>query len=454
MDVAIIGTGIAGLAAAASLKRHAPEHTLTLFEQNATPGGHSATYDIDYDGASIGVDTGFIVYNTRNYPLLTKLFDWLGVETQASDMSFALSLDNGRFEWCGRERRTLSGLFAQPANIASPKFYALLYEITRFCRLARRALSEGTLSLEPLGAWLARHHFSQDLRRLYLEPMAGAIWSTPAGTILDFPAHSFVQFFNNHRLLHAKRPQWRTVVGGSRRYVEKLIAPLMHRVRLDTAITHVARAGEKLVARDNAGNLHRFDAIICATHAPQALALLDPRFAHQRAVLGQFRTLTNTVYLHRDARFMPKRAGAWAAWNVLAQRGGARGNDSAKTLCVTYWMNLLQNIDRTRPLFVTLNPPRAPSAEKIFATMRYDHPQYDLDAIVAQPKLDALQGKDGLYFCGAWTGFGFHEDGLRSGLAVAALLGAQPVFEGAGAKAGAREEEAVTSVPDYAEATE
>ncbi|KAB2877541.1 MAG: FAD-dependent oxidoreductase [Pseudorhodoplanes sp.] len=423
MRIAVIGAGIAGNAAAWALSAR---HRVVVYDKDLRPGGHSHTVELDYDGRRIAVDTGFIVYNELNYPGLTALFAHLRVETRASDMSFSVSADGGRLEWAGRGRRpaeTLDGLFAQRRNLVSPAFLWMLREVARFNRESRADLAIGALQGLSLGDYLAQKRFSRRLVRDYLLPMGAAIWSTPADRMLDFPAQNFVAFFSNHRLLHpdAERPVWRTVCGGSRTYVEKLCAPFRDQMRLGTRAVAIERGRDGVTVTDGSGGRDRFDQVVIAAHSDQALAMLADAHATERAVLAAIRYRPNTVYLHRDPALMPRRKAAWAAWNFLCGHGrGADGGDIA----VTYWMNALQGIDPACPLFVSLNPPAAPRADLTFARFVCEHPQFDTAAFAAQSRLEAIQGVRRTWFCGAWTGYGFHEDGLRSGLAVAHALGA------------------------------
>jgi uncharacterized protein len=417
MRIAIIGGGIAGNAAAWALTT-STRHEVTLYEREARLGGHSATVDIDYDGTPISVDTGFIVYNELNYPNLTALFAHLGIPTQASDMSFSVSARGGAFEWSGRTERMLGGLFAQRANLVSPAFLKMLAEMGRFNRMAPIDRRAGVLAGLTLGDYLALRKFSTRLRDDYLIPMGAAIWSMPIAGMLEFPAESFISFFENHHLMSWNRPQWRTVSGGSRRYVEVLTAPFAGRARLESAVTRILRHDLGVDVQDASGRARRFDQVIIAAHSDQALAMLGDASPSERAVLTPIRYAGNDVYLHRDPRLMPKRTAAWSSWNVL------KGEDGRVPVAVTYWMNALQGIDPHCPLFVSLNPPFSPRQDLTFARLAYDHPQYDRAALAAQGKLDTIQGVRRTWFCGAWTGHGFHEDGLRSGLAVAETLGA------------------------------
>jgi predicted NAD/FAD-binding protein len=417
MRIAIIGSGIAGNAAAWALAT-TTRHDVTLYERDGRLGGHSATVNVDYDGTPIAVDTGFIVYNELNYPNLTALFAHLRIDTQASDMSFAVSARGGAFEWSGRTEGLLNGLFARRANLVSPGFIKMLVEMARFNRTAPADRRAGVLAGLTLGDYLALRKFSARLRDDYLVPMGAAIWSMPTAGMLDFPAESFVTFFENHHLMRWDRPQWRTVSGGSRRYVEALTAPLRHRALIATPVTRILRHDLGVDVQDLSGRSHRFDEVVIATHSDQALAMLGDASPKERAVLGAIRYAGNDVYLHRDPRLMPVRKAAWSSWNVL------KGDDPSRPVAVTYWMNALQKIDARCPLFVSLNPPFAPREDLTFGRFNFDHPQYDRSALAAQAKLEAIQGVRRTWFCGAWTGHGFHEDGLRSGLAVAETLGA------------------------------
>jgi predicted NAD/FAD-binding protein len=432
MRIAVVGTGIAGNAAAYAL---ADRHPITVYERDIRPGGHSHTVDINYDGTPIAVDTGFIVYNELNYPDLTALFQRLSVETLPTRMSFSVSANGGQFEWMGGGERfgeTLNGVFAQRRNLLSVPFWSMLRDVMRFNRecLADRAADR--LDGLTLRDYVAARGFSHRLLRDYLVPMGAAIWSMPVDRMMDFPARNFVAFFDNHRLLHDERPVWRTVKGGSRRYVDALVAPFRDRIRLGAAVTAIERTRGGVMVTDSLGHTDRYDQVVIAAHSDQALAMLRDPSADEQAVLGLIRYRPNAVYLHRDTRLMPKRRRAWAAWNFI--RGNGRG-EGGGDVAVTYWMNALQHIDTDKPLFVSLNPPFAPDPALTFAHFSCDHPQFDAAAFTAQARLDDIQGINRTWFCGAWTGYGFHEDGLRSGLAVAEKLGgavpwraAEPVY--------------------------
>lgn len=419
MKIAVIGSGITGNAAALALSQATHGHEIVIYEREGRAGGHSATVDIDYDGTQIAVDTGFIVYNEKNYPNLTAMFDYLDVETQLSDMSFSVSADRGRFEWCGRDGRgVLNALFAQRRNIASPSFLRLLMEIGRFQGQAiadarARTIGEGTLA-----DYLARHKFSARLRDDYLVPMGAAIWSTSPREMLSFPATSFIEFFDNHCLLQWDRPRWRTVTGGSRAYVRKMESIFGERLRLARGATRISRDADGVEITDASGHSEWFDRVVLAAHAPDSLAMLADPSDEERAILGACRYAPNDVWLHRDVSLMPRRKAAWASWNFLRE-----GDDTDRACAVTYWMNRLQAIDASKPLFVTLNPPFEPKPELTFARFSYDHPQFDRPALEARKRLHRIQGLRHTYYAGAWTGHGFHEDGLSSGISVAAQLG-------------------------------
>ncbi len=427
MQIAVIGSGIAGSSAAWALSE---QHQVTVYERESRLGGHTHTVDIDYGGQPVSVDTGFIVYNEHNYPELTALFAHHGVETLESDMSFSVSAGGGKFEWSGRGRtllETLDGVFAQRRNLMRPSHFWMLREMSRFNRESVIDLKSGMLAGQSLGQYLSHRRYSHRLVHDYLVPMAAAIWSTPVDRMLDFPAENFVAFFDNHRLLHVERPVWRTVRGGSRNYVEKLAQHFRARLRLSTGVASITRTRNGVTVVDDKGHTDSFDQVVIAAHSDQALAMLSDANDSERAILGAVRYLPNAVYLHRDPRLMPKRKRAWSSWNFL--RGEGRG-EAGDDVAVTYWMNALQHIDPKKPLFVSLNPPFEPAPEMTFARFTCHHPQFDAGAFAAQARLDSIQGVRRTWFCGAWTGYGFHEDGLRSGLDVAQSLGATIPWRG------------------------
>ena len=421
MRVAVIGTGIAGNAAAWTLSKNYP---VTVYDREIRPGGHSHTVTIDYDGTPLAVDIGFIVYNELNYPDLTALFAHLGIETTASCMSFAVTADAGRFEWKGGGgswRETAQGLFAQPRNLLSPSYLWMLRDILTFNTQSVEDHAAGRLTGLTLGEYFRQRHFAPRLLTDYLAPMGAAIWSAPAAEMLDFPAENFVAFFSNHRLLQYDRPVWRTVKGGSKSYVEKLTSNFRDQLRLGCAVTSIKRTPHGVVIHDSHGRSDNYDHVVIASHSDQALKMLSDADDRERAVLGAIGYSPNTVFLHRDVRLMPKRRRAWASWNFLRWR---REETADNDVAVTYWMNRLQGIDDDKPLFVSLNPPFEPDPALTFGKYICEHPQYDAAAFAAQKRLNEIQGHRHTWFCGAWTGYGFHEDGLRSGLAVAEALGA------------------------------
>lgn len=408
-SIAIIGSGISGTSAAWALN---PFHNVTLFEAEARAGGHTATVDIDYDGTPISVDTGFIVYNEHNYPLLTELFDKLDIHTIGSNMSFALSLDHGALEWSGDSMNTI---FGQRSNLASPKFYWMLREILRFNSQCLKDRAKGVLDTITIGDYLAMRKYSRGFRDNYLIPMAAAIWSTPRVQMMDFPARTFVDFFDNHRLINAVRPEWRTVKGGSRNYHKVLLTALAGRVRLSTPIKAVTRDSNGVTLRTAHGETLRFDEVIFATHSDQAASILADASEAEANILNNVKYCQNHTVLHRDPRLMPNRKRVWASWNYRRQSNGGEENGIA----LSYWMNRLQSIPDYMPLFVSLNPDITPREELTFGEWHYSHPLFDQAAIAAQKRLPSVQAINHTQFVGAWTGYGFHEDGLRSGLEAA-----------------------------------
>lgn len=414
--IAIIGAGISGLGAAWALKDTAD---VTVFEQDARAGGHANTHVFDYDGHQTTVDLGFIVYNALNYPNLIAFFNELGVETQPSDMSFAVS-DPAGWEWAS----TLSGMFAQKRNLLNPDFHRFWQTILRFNNTARAELSAGLVAETSLGAWLDRHEYDETFRKNYILPMGAAIWSTPEREMLNYPAQSFFQFFENHRLMHKERPKWRTVTGGSQSYVKKAVDGLGSRVRTGIQVEKVSPFGSRCSLLLNNGYTEIFDEVIIAAHSNQALRLVEERFEDQAFLLRSVRYRPNSIWLHRDPALMPKRKNAWASWNVLKQEGD--------DICLTYWMNKLQGMDPSRPLFITLNPAQRPKEELTFLHYTLDHPQFDTPAEAAVRGLKRIQGKDNLWFAGAWMGRGFHEDGLKSGLSAGLSLGGKVSWEAKG----------------------
>ena len=411
LQIAVVGAGIAGMGAAWLLDR---SHHVTLFEASAELGGHSNTVTVDDGGRALAIDTGFIVYNAPNYPNLVALFDALGVATHASDMSFAASLDDGRFEYAGSDLR---GLLAQPGNLLRPRFWRMLRDVLRFYREAPATLAGRDTDLS-LGELLERQGYSDAFCRDHLLPMAAAIWSASARDIRQYPARAFMQFCMNHGLLQlTDRPQWRSVVGGAREYVRRLRAQLRGTVLTDCAVQAIERLPQGVAVISADGGTRHFDHVVLASHADQALALLTAPSTDERRVLGAFRYARNVAYLHTDTSLMPHRRRAWASWNFL-ERGPI---DTAP--CVTYWMNRLQPLASEQQWFVSLNPRRAPAAHATHYSTTYQHPQFDHAALAAQRALWDIQGMQRSWFCGSYWGYGFHEDGLQAGLLVAEQLG-------------------------------
>jgi len=407
MDLAVVGSGISGLSAAWLLSTR---HRVSLFEADQRLGGHSNTVE----AAGTPVDTGFIVYNEVTYPNLTALFEHLGVRTKASDMSFAVSLDCGRLEYSGTG---LGGLLAQPANIGRLRFWRMMKELLRFYREAPYDIARiGEISL---AEYLDAKGYGAAFREDHLYPMAAAIWSTPALDVGSYPAAAFIRFCENHGLLKlAGRPIWRTVDGGSRKYVERLAKSIAGRTFPGRGVRSIARRGGAAWLTDSEGIEHRFDHVVVATHADQALRMLADPTDDEARLLGSFGYSRNEAVLHGDPRLMPRRKRAWSSWNYLTE-----GQGETRRLSVTYWMNRLQSLSDDQQLFVTLNPVVEPEANTVRHRETYEHPAFDAAAMRAQHRLWSLQGERSTWFCGAYFGAGFHEDGLQSGLAVAEALG-------------------------------
>ena len=408
LRIAIVGSGISGLGAAWLLQRRG--HEVTLFEAEPRLGGHTHTVDVTLDGITAPVDTGFLVFNDRTYPKLTALFDELGVRSVASEMSFAVRVDDLDLEWAGTDLRAV---FAQPRNALRPDFWRMLADIVRFNRTAVAAaeVAGGTT----LAAFLDDGNYSAPFRDWYLLPMAGAIWSAPRREILAFPLHTFVRFCHNHGLLQlADRPQWRTVVGGGRSYVERIAARLDD-VRLATPVTRIVRRSRG-VDIQTPGQVEHFDEVVLACHSDQALALLADPSADEAQQLCRVRYQPNRVVLHTDAALLPRTRRTWSAWNYLACADGT----GERPVCVSYLVSRLQPLPFDRPVIVTLNPAREPDPRLVLREFSYDHPLLDTAAIEAQAAVNAMQGLRHTWYAGAWLGYGFHEDGLASAHAVAA----------------------------------
>lgn len=408
--IAVIGSGISGLSAAWLASQ---SNRVVLYEADGRLGGHSNTAIVPTAYGDIPVDTGFIVYNDKNYPNLVALFQHLNVPTIASDMSFAASIDDGRFEYSGTG---LKGLLGQRLNIARPRFWRMLSDVLRFYREAESLLKRPELEGLTLGQYLDQENYSKAFIEDHLLPMGAAIWSMTTIDMRAYPLHAFVRFFVHHGLILLKgRPRWRTVLGGSREYVSRLIADFAGEIRLSTPVARIERMANGVIVTDKSGHADRFDDVIIATHANDALSMLGDADNLEREILGAFRYTDNVAVLHSDENLMPKRKAVWSSWNYIAGRETADG----APLCVTYWMNLLQDLDRRQDLFVTLNAAREIREEKVIARYNYTHPLFDMSAMKAQKRIWDLQGRRNTFFCGAHFGSGFHEDGLQAGLAAA-----------------------------------
>ena len=420
MHIAIIGSGISGLAAAWLL---GSRHEVTLYEADHRLGGHTNTVDVTLDGISHPVDTGFLVFNRHTYPHLCALFAYLGVESVATDMSFAVSLTKPRLEWAGSN---LATLFAQPANLARPGFWRMLQDILRFNR--ETAQIDGTAPEISLGVYLDARGYSREFRDWYLLPMAAAIWSCPAQQMLDYPLLSFVRFCRNHGLLQVfDRPQWQTVKGGARTYVQRMARDIAD-IRLATPISRVVRDDSGVLVQQAAG-AERYDAVVFACHSDQTLKLLGEGASdEERRVLSAVTYQANRAVLHTDPALLPRRKAVWSAWNYMAGDVSAAGQGAVS---VSYLLNRLQPLPFKQPVIVSLNPLREPAREQVIAEFDYGHPVFDVDSALAQSALAGVQGRRHAWFCGAWTGHGFHEDGLRSALVVANALGVQAPWQGA-----------------------
>ena len=404
MKVAVIGSGISGLSAAWLLNSR---HQVTLYEAADYLGGHTNTVDVTLDGTTHPVDTGFLVHNDLTYPNLIQLFDYLGIETYATEMTFSVSQPGLDIEWAGS---SLSTVFAQKRNLLRLHFWRMLQQILRFNAQAHRLLEWSEQRRITLGGLLDQHGYSQGFRQGYLLPMAAAIWTSSPLEILGFPAATFLRFCINHRLLQVEgRPEWRSIVGGGREYVKRMAESLD--IRLNSPVDRVVRENDA-VKITSQGDTHRYDAVIFATHAPDTLKMLSDASGPEHSLLASVRYQPNRAFLHTDRRFLPRRESLWSAWNYLSL------GDDGGSVCVTYLLNRLQKLPFETPLMVTLNPPADLAPQGEIARFDYDHPVFDQPAIDAQARLSSIQGHNRTWFCGAWCGYGFHEDGLKSALRV------------------------------------
>lgn len=424
MTIAVIGSGISGLSAAWLLARFGG-HRVSLFEKNDYLGGHTNTVNVTLDGITHPVDTGFLVFNDRTYPHLIRLFEYLGVRAADSDMSFSVRIASpgavpSALEWAGTNLRSV---FAQPSNLFSPRFLGMLADLLRFNKQTTALAKSGVPLQGSLGEFLDAHGYGQAFRDWYLRPMAGCIWSTPTQRIDAFPLSTFVHFCHNHGLLAVtNRPQWKTVIGGARDYVRRMAADISD-IRLNAPVRRVERDTDGVRVFGAGGESERFDQVVFACHTDQTLAMLADANDDERLVLAGIPYQPNQAILHTDTRFLPERKSAWAAWNFSTDNPD---QSSDKPVTLSYLINKLQPLPFNQPVIVTLNPAFEPEPEKVIARFDYDHPAFLETSLASQRRLADIQGKRGTWFCGAWTRYGFHEDGLMSGIAVARGLGVEP----------------------------
>jgi predicted NAD/FAD-binding protein len=410
MRIAIVGTGVSGLVCAHLLSR---KHDVTVFEADHRPGGHAHTVRVDLPDETHEVDTGFLVYNERNYPGLIRLFDRLDVATKPSDMSFSVSDDVSGVEWRGT---SLATVFAQRRNAVRPGFLRMLADVVRFNRTARALLESEHPTDRSLADLLDDGRWSEQFVNWYLIPMGSSIWSADPGTFLDMPAATFARFFDNHGLLeYGNQPSWRTVAGGSKRYVDAILGPLGHAVRLSTPVAKVTRRPDGVELHSDMGP-ERFDHVVLATHSDQALRLLSDPSPAEREVLGAIRYQANRATLHTDERLLPANRRAWASWNYH------RLADQPRVATLTYRLRSLQGIDSAHEILVTLNRDDAIREDRVLARFDYAHPVLDVPAIAAQRRHEELNGARRTWFCGAYWAYGFHEDGVQSALTVCRRL--------------------------------
>ena len=420
MKIAVVGAGISGLSCAYRLTGSG--HDVTLFEANDYFGGHTHTVDVTLEGQTCGVDTGFLVFNQKTYPNLVALFAELKIPTASTDMSFSVKLPLGArtLEWAGGN---LDAVFAQRRNLLSPRFLQMLRDILRFNQQTTAMASSGAdlASGISLGDFLDQNNYSAQFRLWYLLPMAGCIWSCPTEQMLAFPLSTFVRFCHNHGLLQVNdRPKWQTVRGGARQYVEKLLAGIS-RTALHTPVRSISRSthgGRTSIALEAGGMVHQFDHVVLASHSDQSLALLKDASRGEQELLSAVRYEPNRAVLHTDASCLPKSRKTWSAWNYQSE------NSPTPKVCVHYLINKLQPLPFKTPVIVSLNPVEEPDPACVIDEYAYSHPIFDNAAIRAQGQLELIQGQQNTWFAGAWTGYGFHEDGLKSGLAVARAIAA------------------------------
>lgn len=410
--IAVVGSGISGLGAAWLLNR---KHEVHLFDKRSRLGGH--THTVKHDHRGLALDTGFIVYNEQTYPTLTKVFSILGIATQPSDMSFAVSSRTPDLEYSGS---SLRGLLAQPTNALRPSYLGMLKDIWRFGQVGAEILENRPDPSVTIGDFLRDEKFGDYFATYFLLPMTAAIWSTGTGPTGEFPRDTLLRFFANHGLLSIKgQPEWRTVVGGSSTYIAEMTRDFSDRVHLDCGVAQIDRSPGEVSLTLTDGSRHRFDHVVIATHADQALTMLGDPTSDERALLGAWTYSDNDTWLHTDTGLMPRRRSAWASWNYLIENAAEKEDQ----VCVSYHLNRLQKLDAESEFVVTLNPPRAPKSGTVIRRMHYRHPVFDRRSTSSQAQLPHLNGKNRTHFCGAYFRYGFHEDGLVSAVQVAEDFG-------------------------------
>ncbi len=412
MKIAIIGSGISGLGAAYILNN---KHEITVYEKNDYIGGHSRTVMVDTKDGKVPVDTGFIVFNDRNYPLLTGLFKHLDVPTDESDMSFGVSINNG---WLEYGTQNFENIIAQKNNLLRLQYWLMVRDVFRFNRRAHAYLDKDESIT--IGQCLKELGMGNWFRDYFLLAMGGAIWSTPLEKMLDFPAKTFIRFFDNHGLLSVNdQPQWHTVQGGSREYVSRITASFMDRIKLNCGVESVTRHSDRVEIKDKTGAVETYDQVIFACHSDQAMKMLTNPTTLENEIIGDVKYQPNEMVLHSDTDFMPQRKKAWASWVYLSEQR----EDKSQSVSLSYWMNNLQPLLTKQPIIVTLNPGREPNPELTHDKYTFEHPVFSPEAIRAQTRIDEVQGKDRIWYAGAWLRYGFHEDGLLSAVNVAKKLG-------------------------------
>jgi predicted NAD/FAD-binding protein len=413
--IAVIGSGISGLSAAWLLSRR---HDVVVYEKDHQVGGHSRTVVVPDRGGSKPVDTGFIVYNERTYPLLTRLFRDLDVSTRPTDMIFGVTCDRCGIEYASTAR----GLFAAPGNVMNAEHHRMIAAIFRFLREAREVLADDRFDAVTLGEWLDAKRFPKVFERHFLTPLGGAVWSTAPGRMREFPVSMFLRFFENHGFLSARDSTvWRTVVGGSRAYVSRLTERFKDRIRTGAPVTRVRRSGGLVELDDAAGGTQAYDAVVLATHSDQALALLDDPSPDERRLLSAIPYTTNDTVLHTDESILPARRAARASWNIRLADCAAE----TPRIAMTYDLTRLQSIEGPRRYCVTLNDTARVAPDRILDRHTFEHPHFTVAGLAAQKELPRIQGQRHTWFAGAWTRYGFHEDGLMSGVAAARALGVE-----------------------------